>query len=102
MTRSVVLRRRAGNGNDSREQRRELLVINGAAHDLERRRGRNHSVGHARAARSPGVTHSGMFPCFFGGSEARLVRSARSARTTWARVSEGAMTASTYPRSAAS
>ena len=47
MTRSVVLRRRAGNGNDSREQRRELLVINGAAHDLERRRGRYHSVGHA-------------------------------------------------------
>ena len=28
------------------------------------------------------LTHSGMFPCFFAGSEARLVRSARSACVT--------------------
>ena len=46
--------------------------------------------------------HSGMFPCFLAGREALLVRSVRSARTTWERVVDGAMTASTYPRSAAS
>src|SRR3712207_7636368 len=41
--------------------------------------------------RSPdrvGGGHSGMFPCFFGGSVSRLVRSARSAFTTWLRRSE--------------
>src|SRR5665648_948665 len=40
--------------------------------------------------------HRGMFPCFLAGSAARLVRSARSARTTCTRVSDGAITASTY------
>ena len=45
--------------------------------------------------------HSGMLPCFLGGRVARLVRSARSARTTCTRVSDGRITASTYPRSAA-
>lgn len=39
--------------------------------------------------------HSGMFPCFLGGRLARLVRRARSARTTCTRVSDGRMTAST-------
>ena len=43
-----------------------------------------------------------MLPCFLGGRLARLVRSARSARTIWTRVSDGRMTASTYHRSAAS
>ncbi len=48
------------------------------------------------AAGEQGVAgHSGMFPCFLGGSDARLVRSTRSARTTCERVSAGAMTAST-------
>ncbi len=42
-----------------------------------------------------------MLPCFFGGSVSRLVRSTRSPRTICARVSDGVMTASTYPRSAA-
>ena len=46
------------------------------------------------------LTHySGMFPCLRGGSEARLLRSARSAVVTRARVSDGKMTSSTYPRS---
>ena len=45
--------------------------------------------------------HSGMFPCFLGGSVSRLVRSRRRARTSSRRVVEGGMTASTYPRSAA-
>jgi hypothetical protein len=46
--------------------------------------------------RRPGVgAHSGMFPCFFGGSAARLVRSIRNARTSSRRVADGAMTAST-------
>jgi len=42
-----------------------------------------------------------MLPCFFSGILACLVRSARSARMTWVRVSDGGMTASMYPRSAA-
>ena len=42
-----------------------------------------------------GRAQSGMLPCFFGGSVSRLVRSVRSARVTWARVADGAMTAST-------
>jgi hypothetical protein len=41
------------------------------------------------------LAHSGMFPCFLGGSEARFLRSARSARTTCTRVSLGRMTRST-------
>ena len=36
-----------------------------------------------------------MFPCFFGGSVARFVRSVRSARTICTRVADGAITAST-------
>jgi len=47
------------------------------------------------------VTHSGMFPCFFGGSVWRLFASTRSALVTWIRVCDGGITASTYPRSAA-
>ena len=39
--------------------------------------------------------HSGMFPCFFAGSEARLVRSARRPLTICTRVSAGRITAST-------
>ena len=42
-----------------------------------------------------GRRHSGMFPCFLDGSPARLVRRARSARTTCTRVLYGATTAST-------
>src|SRR5690606_8820623 len=48
-----------------------------------------------------GGGHSGMFPCFLAGRVSRLVRRARRARATWMRVSEGSMTASTQPRSAA-
>ena len=47
------------------------------------------------------VAHSGMFPCFLGGSVSRLLASTRSALVTCTRVCEGGMTASTYPRSAA-
>ena len=35
-----------------------------------------------------------MFPCFFGGSDSRLVRSARSALVTFIRVFDGVMTVS--------
>ena len=35
-----------------------------------------------------------MFPCFLGGSVARLVRSARRALVTFIRVFDGVMTAS--------
>ena len=41
------------------------------------------------------VIHSGMFPCFFGGSVSRLEASSRRARTTSTRVSCGVITAST-------
>lgn len=47
------------------------------------------------------VRHSGMFPCFFGGKLARLVRRARRALTTVTRVAAGSMTPSSSPRSAA-
>lgn len=47
------------------------------------------------------VDHSGMFPCFFGGWLARLVRRARSALTTATRVAAGSMIPSSSPRSAA-
>ena len=39
--------------------------------------------------------HSGMFPCFFGGSVSRFVRSARNASTICDRVSCGMITRST-------
>lgn len=39
--------------------------------------------------------HRGMFPCLRGGKVARLVRRARNAVVTRARVSEGRMTSST-------
>lgn len=45
--------------------------------------------------------HSGMFPCFFGGCEARFERSERSARVTMTRVAAGSMIESSSPRSAA-
>ena len=47
------------------------------------------------------AAHSGMFPCFFAGSDSRLLRRVRRDRMTAARVRDGWMTASTYPRSAA-
>ena len=47
------------------------------------------------------VAHNGMFPCFLGGSVWRLLASTRSALVTWMRVWDGGITASTYPRSAA-
>ena len=40
------------------------------------------------------LAHSGMFPCFFGNDSLRLLRSARSARTTCVRVSCGRITRS--------
>lgn len=43
----------------------------------------------------------GMFPCFFGGSDARFPRSARSALMTETRVACGWMMPSSSPRSAA-
>ena len=64
----------------------DLLRSRIAAHDLEE---------------TSGFAHKGMFPCFFGGSAFRLSRSARRARTIWLRVSDGLITASTYPREAA-
>src|ERR1700733_11791890 len=40
------------------------------------------------------LRYSGMLPCFLGGRVWRLLRSVRSARVTWDRVSAGRMTAS--------
>lgn len=45
--------------------------------------------------------HSGMFPCFFGGSSLRLPRSDRSALAIETRVLAGSMMPSISPRSAA-
>jgi hypothetical protein len=41
------------------------------------------------------LAHSGMFPCFLGGSVSRLLASTRSALVTCTRVCDGGMTAST-------
>jgi hypothetical protein len=41
------------------------------------------------------VGHSGMFPCFLGGSVSRLLASTRSALVTCTRVCDGRITAST-------
>jgi hypothetical protein len=62
--------------------------------------GRNGSArlgGRQLAAVRPGglQCHSGMFPCFFGGSVCRLLASTRSALVTCTRVCDGGMTAST-------
>src|SRR4051812_31140633 len=43
----------------------------------------------------PEGIHSGMFPCFLGGSVSRLLASTRSALVTCTRVWDGGMTAST-------
>src|SRR5699024_8354167 len=50
---------------------------------------------HGQVGRVLRRTHSGMFPCFLGGSCLRLFRSALSALATWSRVSDGMMTPST-------
>ncbi|BAA30389.1 113aa long hypothetical protein [Pyrococcus horikoshii OT3] len=45
--------------------------------------------------------HSGMFPCFFGGSLTLLFSKASRAMTIFALVSAGSMTSSMYPLAAA-
>ena len=70
-------------GGDDGDQCRDLVGARGAAHDAEHR-----ALGDLVGA------HSGMFPCFLGGSAARLVRRARSALVICARVSLGRITAS--------
>ena len=57
-------------------------------------------VGAGRIVRSSvshsgGIGHSGMFPCFFGGSVSRLLRRAARPRITQARVWDGEITEST-------
>ncbi len=85
---------------EDRHDRRDLLGRRVRGEDLEDRRLAFGSVRSgppfAACVRGPsGPTHSGMFPCFFGGSVSRLVRSSRSDRTISRRVSWGAITAST-------
>ena len=81
----------AGSSDDSRDKRRELFLVGITAHDADEVAGVDRGAG----LDGWGVTHSGMFPCFFGGRLARFVRSARSARTTCRRVCDGSITAST-------
>lgn len=78
---------RSASSNDGHE-RREVL-------------GRQLAVNHPQQWRCGGcwrgfgfVAHSGMFPCFFGGKETRLVRSKRNALVTSARVVDGLITPS--------
>src|SRR4051812_24169084 len=66
-------------GDDDRE-RGELLGGGLAADDAEQ---------------GTRLGHSGMFPCFLGGSVSRLLASTRSALVTCTRVWDGGMTAST-------
>ena len=69
-----------------RDQGRDLLGARVAADDAEE--------GALLRRRLLLLRHSGMFPCFFAGNEARLDLSSRSERTISIRVSWGAMTAS--------
>src|SRR5215217_1484598 len=73
-----------GAGGDDGDQRGQLFGRRVSLDDLNDR-----------------LVHRGMFPCFLGGRVSRLVRSRRRARMISARVSLGLITASTYPRSAA-
>ena len=82
-------------GGEHRDERRHLLGRRVGVHHSEQRTLRSGIPGGAVAG------HSGMFPCFLAGSTSRLERSRRSDRMISTRVSCGAMTASTYPRSAA-
>src|SRR6478752_3790433 len=71
-----------------------LLAAEGREDDDEGR----HLLGR-RVARDPDHRlvhggHSGMFPCFLGGSVSRLFCSARRARVTFIRVLDGLMTVS--------
>ena len=87
---------RLGQGREHDDHRGQLRRRGVAGDDLEdrgtvrtdvvRRLDRGHTV-----CRS----HSGMFPCFLGGSVSRLVRSSRSTRVISTRVSCGMITAST-------
>jgi hypothetical protein len=94
-----------------RRDGRNLGAILGACDFLKRRRehtGDSGNFGVARVASNNGetalwdvLTHSGMFPCFLGGTLARFVRSARNAFTTATREAAGSITPSSSPRSAA-
>ena len=87
-TRLRLLRGRSGRRcGDNRRQRRQFGVARVSADHPQQ--------GTALLA------HSGMFPCFLGGSDSRLLRSSDSARATCPRVCAGTITESTYPRSAA-
>src|SRR6185503_7763402 len=59
------------------------------------------SLGFSRTFFKQGQVQSGIFPCFFDGFLSRLVWSISSASISFLRVSRGGITASTYPRSAA-
>ena len=76
-------------GRQDRNDRGDLLVVGHAATNDPQQR-----LEGCRLGRGLVGGHSGMFPCFFGGSDSRLVRSSRSARITSRRVSDGLMTAS--------
>src|SRR5699024_781832 len=84
----------ATGGCQDRDDRGELLRSRIPGQD---------SQGRAPGTRLRGLlgAHSGMFPCLRGGRVSRLVARVRSALITSTRVSDGAITASTYPRSAA-
>ena len=82
-----------GGGEHHGGDRRDLLRGGVPAHELQ------HGslllvLPGAQGARLLGA-HSGMFPCFFAGVEARLSRRPRRPRTMFSRVSDGAITAST-------
>ena len=68
-------------GGDDDGQRGELLGGGFPAHDTKQR--------------ALVLPHSGMFPCFLGGSVWRLLASTRNALVTCTRVCDGGMTAST-------
>jgi len=80
-------------GSDHGDQGRQVLGGRLAGDHPQSRPGCGRCRRWARPAAAG--THSGMFPCFFGGNVSRLPRNARSALITYERVWDGGITEST-------
>ena len=79
----------AAEGREDDDERRDLLGVG-----LPKTRIAGTAAAAASGADVVRSRHSGMFPCFLGGSVSRLFCSARRARVTFIRVLDGLMTVS--------
>ena len=86
----------AAEGREHDDERRDLLGRRVARHGQRGVRCAHAELrsGRSKLLRRGSAGHSGMFPCFLGGSVSRLFCSARRARVTFIRVLDGLMTVS--------